>query len=36
MMDLNTAVDAAYQEADETESTARQVEARIIHTSASA
>jgi hypothetical protein len=29
-MDLNTAVDAAYQEADETEATARQIEARII------
>jgi bacterioferritin (cytochrome b1) len=29
-MDLNTAVDAAYQEAEETESTARQIEARII------
>ena len=29
-MDLNTAVDAAYQEADETEATARQVEARIL------
>ena len=30
MMDLNTAVDVAYQEADLTEATARQIEARII------
>jgi len=29
-MDLNTAVDAAYQEADLVEATARQIEARII------
>jgi hypothetical protein len=30
MMDLNTAVDVAYQEADLTEATARQIEARIV------